>query len=65
MKTYTFILMSAGPTGKDMWSEVDRYQTQARTLEEASCELRHFIRVHHPEMFDSLPRFAYTTVVQS
>lgn len=38
---------------------VIHHDTTARTLAEAQADLRHFLRVHHPEILDEVESWGY------
>lgn len=42
---------------------VCRMDTTARTMAEAQADLRHHLRVHHPEVLDDLAGYGYNVEV--
>lgn len=64
VKNFSFIIWRrrvGSPGSPYTW--VGEYATPCRTLAEAQSELRHYIRVHHPELLDDLTGLAYTLEV--
>jgi hypothetical protein len=53
VKTFSFQLLTRSG------DYIDGYSTRCYTLAEAQAELRHFIRVNHPGLFDNPAGYGY------